>query len=125
MGASLARGVAAFPESIDGALICLGDMPHIRSDTIVRIASAFSRSRGQAICVPVHDGRRGHPVLFGRRFFDELCALTGDTGARSVMDAHGAAVVEVAVDDEGIFRDYDTPEDFRGTAITYARAAND
>lgn len=125
MGTSLAKGVAALPETIDGALICLGDMPHVRSDTINRIVAAFSPSGGAEICVPIHQGHRGHPVLFGRRFFQDLGTLTGDTGARTLLAAFDSQVVEVAVGDPEIFRDYDTPEDFRGSPITYSRAAND
>ena len=112
MGTSLARGVASLPDTIDGAMICLGDMPHVRADTIDRLIAAFSPARGRDICVPVHQGRRGHPVLFGRRFFGELSTLTGDAGARALLDAHGEKVMEVAVDDQGIFKDYDTPDDF-------------
>ncbi len=92
-------------------------MPHIRPDTIKRIVAAFSPSRDKNICVPVHQGRRGHPVLFGRRFFQALCALTGDEGGRGLMKAFGANIVEVTVDDEGIFEDFDTPEDFGAAAV--------
>ena len=81
MGTSLARGVASLPDTIDGAMICLGDMPHVRADTIDRLIAAFSPAGGADTCVPVHAGRRGHPVLFGHRFFKELSTLTGDAGA--------------------------------------------
>ncbi len=120
MGMSLARGVASLPDTIDGAMICLGDMPHVRADTIGRLIAAFSPAGGADICVPVHDGRRGHPVLFGRRFFKELSRLTGDAGARALMDSQGAQVIEVTVDDQGIFKDYDTPEDFPVTGSVHA-----
>ena len=110
------------PSDIDGALICLGDMPHVRPDTVRRIVAAFRPSEGADIRVPVHRGRRGHPVLFGRRLFGELRALTGDTGARALMETFQAHVVEVPVDDGGILKDYDTPEDFRGAAAAGPKA---
>jgi CTP:molybdopterin cytidylyltransferase MocA/NCAIR mutase (PurE)-related protein len=122
MGTSLARGITALPEGIDGALISLGDMPHVRPDTVRRIVAAFRPSEGADIRVPVHRGRRGHPVLFGRRLFGELRALTGDTGARALMETFQAHVVEVPVDDGGILKDYDTPEDFRGGAAAGPKA---
>lgn len=117
MGTSLASGVTSLAQNMDGVLICLGDMPHVRSDTIARIVAAFRHSGDSGICVPVHQGRRGHPVLFGRRFFRHLGELSGDTGARSLMEAFGAHVVEVSVHDDGVFKDYDTPEDFRPAAV--------
>jgi len=112
MGTSLARGVASLSDTTDGAMICLGDMPHIRADTIHRLIAAFSPARGAEICAPVHQGCRGHPVVFGRGWFQELGALTGDAGARALLDTFGENVLEVNVDDDGIFKDYDTPEDF-------------
>ena len=113
MGSSLANGIAAVSQGVDAALICLGDMPRVRPDTIKRIVAAFAPWEQKEICVPVKNSRRGHPVLFGRRFFPDLRALTGDVGARGLIDAFPARVAEVAVDDGGIFADYDTPEDFR------------
>jgi molybdenum cofactor cytidylyltransferase len=107
--------VAAVPETADGALICLGDMPLIGSDTIKRIVAEFDPSLGKEICAPVRHGRRGHPVLFGRGLFADLRALTGDVGGRSLFDVFPTRVVEVIVDDEGILTDFDTGEDLSRT----------
>jgi molybdenum cofactor cytidylyltransferase len=113
MGSSLAKGIAAVPEGVDAALVCLGDMPRVRRDTIKRIVNAFAPWNRIEICVPVRNGRRGHPVLFGRRFFPDLRALSGDIGGRGLIEMFSTRVAEVAVDDDGIFVDYDTPEDFQ------------
>lgn len=106
MGSSIAAGVAAAPNA-DGWMIWPGDMPLVRADTARRIALAFDHS---APTVPVHDGRRGHPVLFPSRFRGALGALTEDMGARAVLAAAGR-VVEVSVEDPGICFDIDSPED--------------
>lgn len=112
MGTSLARGVASLPESAAGAMVCLGDMPDFRAESVDRLLARFSPATGTEICVPVHRGRRGHPVLFARGWFGALGALTGDGGARTLLEAEDATVLEVVVDDPGILADYDTPEDF-------------
>jgi len=112
LNSSLATGLAAVPETADGALICLGDMPLVTADTIGRIVAEFAPSLGKEICAPIRHGRRGHPVLFGRSLFNALRALSGDVGGRKLFDAFPTRVVEVMVEDEGIVTDFDSSEDF-------------
>jgi molybdenum cofactor cytidylyltransferase len=108
MGHSLAAGVAA-ERGADAWVIALGDMPHVRSDTIRAVAQALEQ--GAELVVPVFAGQRGHPVGFGRRFRDHLLALSGDAGARSVLTTHASAVHQLEVDDPGVVQDVDTPAD--------------
>ncbi len=110
MAGSLRAGIAAVPGDCDGALVCLADMPRLTAPILDALIEAFHPEEGRAIVVPVHRGRRGHPVLFARAFFPEIMALEGDVGARSVLAAHPEAVVEVAVEDPAVLLDIDTPE---------------
>jgi molybdenum cofactor cytidylyltransferase len=73
--------------------------------------AALDPKGGHDIVVPVFDGKRGHPVLFAARYFTRLCALSGDTGARGILNAHPERVSAVPVDDPGTLLDVDTPED--------------
>jgi molybdenum cofactor cytidylyltransferase len=91
----------------------LGDMPRIRPGTVDRLL-ASARERPEGVHLPVHGGRRGHPVLWSPRLASALRGLGGDQGARSLLDAHSDAVVEVAVDDPGVLLDVDTLEALRG-----------
>ncbi|NQU61503.1 MAG: nucleotidyltransferase family protein [Rhodospirillales bacterium] len=113
MGTSIKCGIEALPGDIDGAVICLGDMPEIKPETIQRLVQAFDPNAGYGICVPVKDGRRGNPVLFGVEFFSSLRDLGGDHGGRKIIAAHPERVCEVAVDDEGVLVDYDAPKENR------------
>ena len=90
-----------------GWLIALGDMPWIEPATIAALSHAIAD--GARIAVPVCQGRRGNPVAFSAVHLPLLLALDGDQGARSIVQSH--AVQEVAVDDGGILRDIDTPDD--------------
>jgi molybdenum cofactor cytidylyltransferase len=114
MATSIAAGIKALPDGLDGALICLGDMPGIEAAEIDRLIDAFDPSGGAAICIPVAGGRRGNPVLFAARFFDELQALTGDSGAKPVIAAHADVVAEVAMAGSGTLIDLDTQEAIAG-----------
>ena len=108
MGSSIAQGVAALPDNAEGVLICLGDMPHIQAETFQKLINAFDPEKGKDICIPVLDGRRGNPVLFGRQHFDALKKIDGDRGAKTVTLSEAGSVIDVPVTDEGIFVDYDT-----------------
>jgi molybdenum cofactor cytidylyltransferase len=110
LASSVKAGIAAVPADADGAVICLGDMPQIDAGLIDRLIDDFAADRGHLIVVPVAEGRRGNPVLWSRRFFQELMTLDGDVGARHLIARHSEAVAEVAVEGEGAFLDIDTPQ---------------
>jgi molybdenum cofactor cytidylyltransferase len=108
MGSSLACGVRAADDA-DGWVIALADMPFVRIPTIVAVAQALRD--GAAIAAPEHAGARGHPVGFARHYFGELAALAGDVGARHILQRDRERIVLVPVNDAGIHRDIDTPQD--------------
>jgi molybdenum cofactor cytidylyltransferase len=110
MGMSLACGVAA-SRGAAGWVVYLADMPFIQATTVAAVADCLRR--GAPFAVPVHDGRRGHPVGFAARFRDKLLACSGDTGARGVLAANAASIEDVPVADNGIFHDIDRPSDLR------------
>jgi molybdenum cofactor cytidylyltransferase len=64
------------------------------------------------IVVPVHDGRRGHPVIFAAELFDEILALPSDQGLNTIVRRQPERVIEVFVENAGVLRDIDTPEQF-------------
>jgi molybdenum cofactor cytidylyltransferase len=110
LASSVKAGISAVATGADGAVICLGDMPLIDAHLIDRLIDAFAPDRGNLIVVPTADGRRGNPVLWSRRFFNELMTLEGDIGARHLIAKHGEAVAEVRVEGDGAFLDIDTPQ---------------
>jgi len=108
MGASLACAARA-AGAADGYLVALGDMPFVRPSTIGAVRDALAA--GAALAAPYFRARRGHPVGFAGDFRAELEALSGDEGARRLVDAHAARVVKVPVGDPGAIRDIDKPSD--------------
>lgn len=113
LSTSLAVGLAALSQDCDAAMICLGDMPAIRSHHLNQLIAAYNPIEGRAICVPVHQGKRGNPVIFDRRFFAEMQDVSGDTGARHLIGEYGETVVEVAFDDDSVLTDIDTKDSLR------------
>ncbi len=113
LSASLKAGIAAVPDDADGAVVLLGDMPGVTGAHVDRLIAAFNPVEGRSICVPTHRGKRGNPVLWGRDYFDEIAGLSGDVGAKHLIGEHADEVCEVALDDDAIFTDLDTPEALR------------
>ena len=115
LSASLRAGLAAVPTAAPGALIVLGDMPLVTSPTIDRLIETFDPDEGRTIVVPTHGGQMGNPVLWDRRFFPAMMALTGDSGARALLRQNAEAVAELPTD-ATVLRDFDTPESLRDLA---------
>jgi molybdenum cofactor cytidylyltransferase len=107
LASSLKAAIRALPETIDGALVLLGDMPRITAAHIDRLIAASAAGR---IIVPVHEGQRGNPVLWPARYFPDLLALEGDAGAKPLLTTHAADIHEVDLSTDAIFLDIDTPD---------------
>lgn len=107
MGASLAHGVRAAGDA-DAVMIALADMPWIRPETFRAVVAELRR--GEQLVVPRHQGKRGHPVGFGRVHHPALTVLGNDEGAREVI-ARATGIRWIDIDDPGALRDVDTPAD--------------
>jgi molybdenum cofactor cytidylyltransferase len=110
MASSLKAGIAALPADADAVMVILGDMPAVRPTDIAEMIAAFDPVAGRGIVVPVYQGKRGHPVLFGRAYWQAILAAEGDQGARQAIIDNSDAVCEVPVDHPGVLFDADTPE---------------
>jgi len=110
------RHLLAEAPACAGVLVALVDHPAVAPQTPARLAALAldpERPSEQLIFVPSCNGRRGHPVVFRRAVWHELLAAADADGARAVTRRDRRRVREVAIDDPGILRDVDTPEDYR------------
>jgi molybdenum cofactor cytidylyltransferase len=110
LSTSLKAGIAALPADVDGAIVCLGDMPQVDAALIDRLIAAFDPEKGALVVVPTIAGKRGNPVVWSRRFFPDLSRLDGDVGARHLIGNYPEAVAEVPVNGRAALIDVDTPD---------------
>ena len=109
---SLVAGLRAVDRpGVAAALVTLVDVPLVSADT-VRAVLARYRATGARIVRPVRGELHGHPVLIDRTLFPALRSADPSIGAKAIVRAHASAEGDVEVDDEGAFRDVDTPEDY-------------
>ncbi len=113
MSTSLRVGLHALDEDVDAAIVCLGDMPWLDASHLNALVDAFDPDDDRGIYVPVYDRKRGNPVLWHRRFFEDMRALRGDQGARKLLDRHPDEVCYVPSSSDAINIDFDTPEALR------------
>jgi molybdenum cofactor cytidylyltransferase len=108
MGHSLAAGASA-AIGWRYLFVALADMAWTRRDTLARLRALMEQSAPQAIIQPVYRQTPGHPVGFGGAHREALTRLTGDQGARQVLEGC-AHVRRIEVDDPGVLLDLDTPD---------------
>ncbi|MCF6322453.1 MAG: nucleotidyltransferase family protein [Rhizobiaceae bacterium] len=112
MASSIKAGIQrAAAGGCEAVIILLGDMPEITTSMINQLIWAGDKKGKDAIIVAACEGKRGNPVLWPRRYFDELQRLDGDQGARQIMGKFEGNIVEVELGKAARY-DLDTPEAF-------------
>jgi molybdenum cofactor cytidylyltransferase len=109
LSTSLSTAMAALDDSIDAAVVCLGDMPGISPKHINALIDAFEPDAGRQICIPTFNGKWGNPVLWDQRFFSAMQNVSGDVGARHLIGEHQDVLYEVPIEDNAVLTDLDTP----------------
>lgn len=112
MASSLKRGLATLDDDIAGALILLGDMPALTSAHLNRLIAAFKEDAGRVIVRACDGERRGNPVILPRSAFSEAMELSGDVGARALIESGSWPVIDVEIGPAARL-DVDTPEAVR------------
>ena len=115
MGHSIAEGIKEITKNCNfsSLAICPSDLPALKAKSLKLLLDHFFKSP-KLICRPVNleNSRAGHPVIFPKKYFDELKLIKGDTGARKIIQKNEKAINSYVTDDESYFHDLDTPEDF-------------
>ena len=111
MLSSVIRGMAALPGSAQAALILLADQPFITCGIIDAVIAAYEENK-KGIVLPVHEGRRGHPLLLGMRYREEIGRLNPEIGLKELLRNHPGDIFEVPVRDGAVLRDIDDRDDY-------------
>ncbi len=121
MSTSVQTGLAALPPTTEAAIFLQCDQPLVTADLLREMAARFKETDAP-IVHPTHAGQRSTPVLFARRLFPELAAITGDEGGRSLIARYAKDVAAVEVADPDVLVDVDTPADYERLALRLAHS---
>lgn len=117
MLSSVRVGLSAAGADWSAALLALGDQPLIAPE---RVRAVIAAGDSERIVLPTFEGRRGHPMLLPRCYWDEAMTQHDAVGLRGVLRAHGASVREVAADSSDVLSDMDTPADYEAALARLA-----
>lgn len=109
---SLIAGLNALADDT-AAMFILADQPGLSVTLLRRLIEAYQQSDAPVLQPRTLQGRSGHPVLFAPALFSELRTISGDVGGRPVLQAHKNEVRYLLTDDDAVWQDLDTPEDYR------------
>jgi CTP:molybdopterin cytidylyltransferase MocA len=112
MYSSVQAGVRSLPDDTAAFFLLPGDMPLVRSGTLIRLAAEWDRHPG-GILYPCDSGRRGHPPLIAAARIPEILGEAPPGGLRELLARHAGAARDVEVADPGVLADLDTPEAYR------------
>jgi molybdenum cofactor cytidylyltransferase len=79
---------------------------------IGELIDAFDKT-APAVVVPQFEGKRGHPVIFAARLYEELLQAPEEKGARAVVWAHANEISEVPTNEEGCVLNLNDPAAFQ------------
>jgi len=112
LASSIKAGLEALNRDSSAVVFVFVDQPFVKASAINSLVNAYKET-GARIVIPTHKGRRGKPVLFDKSLFEEIKRISGDVGAREVVQRHEEEVKEIEVEDSSILLDIDTPEQLK------------
>ena len=96
----------------EGIVLCPVDHPLVTARLVSVLIRQFYLNK-KSMVLPTYNGRRGHPVIFSSALYAELLEAPADKGARAVVWAHSAEVLEVPTDEEGVVLNINDPDMLR------------
>lgn len=63
-------------------------------------------------CVPVFEGKKGHPLMIPSSYIDEICSGKSSGGLKAITDKYWDRMIRVPVKEEGCLLDMDTPQGY-------------
>jgi len=112
MAGSIYTGMSLLPDTVDGNMIVLGDMPLLTTHTLNRLIEKFCANEGKQIIYPVYSGQQANPVIFPRKYFSEILSSTGDRGCKKILKQYPDDAIGISIDSEEVILDCDTKDDY-------------
>ena len=109
IASSIKTGLNHFSEKTEAFFICLGDMPLVNHN----IYNQLIKSKGnKKIIVPTYKEQQGNPVLFDKSMKDNIMNISGDAGAKKILELNKDKILNLEIDDRSITKGFDTQDNF-------------
>jgi CTP:molybdopterin cytidylyltransferase MocA len=112
MFSSVKCGLEAVPDTTDAVMVLLGDQPMIQAEEMDQLIESY-RDSEKEIAIASHGNKRGHPIIFGRKFISEITGYPGEASLRDLLQKHPSEILEIKTGNDRILRDIDTENDYQ------------
>ena len=112
MAGSVHTGMSLLPDTVDGNMIVLGDMPMLSKNTLDLLIDEFNVQQGNHIIYPIYKQRQANPVIFPKKYFQEILSTTGDRGCKKVLKQYPDDAVGVSIGFPEVVFDCDNEDDY-------------
>jgi len=109
MASSIKTGLNSLSEKTEAFFICLGDMPMVNHDIYNQLIKSKDNKE---IIVPTYKGQQGNPVLFDKSMKETVMNITGDVGAKKILELNKDKILNLEFNDQNISKGFNTPSDF-------------
>jgi len=109
MASSIKTGIDNLSDKTEAFFICLGDMPMVSHNIYNQLIKSKDNKE---IIVPTYKGQQGNPVLFSILMKDKIMNIEGDLGAKKILEANKDKILNLAINDEGVIKNYNSVNDF-------------
>ena len=109
MASSIKTGLDNLSEKTEAFFICLGDMPMVNHDIYNQLIKSKDNKE---IIVPTYKGQQGNPVLFDKSMKETVMNITGDVGAKKILELNKDKILNLEINDQNITKGFNTQGDF-------------
>ena len=109
MASSIKTGLDNLSEKTEAFFICLGDMPMVSHDIYDQLIKS---KNNREIIVPTYKGQQGNPVLFNKSMKEKIMGITGDVGAKKILELNKDKILNLEINNQNISKSFNTQSDF-------------
>jgi molybdenum cofactor cytidylyltransferase len=119
ISSSIKVGLNNISKKTEAFFICLGDMPDVNQsiyNKLIKTRYNYNKKLKleykKEIIIPTYEGKSGNPVLFSKFIRNQIMSISGDDGAKKIIELNKKKILYVPLKSSGISLDFDTQEDF-------------
>ena len=109
MASSIKVGLSHLSNNTKAFFICLGDMPMVNHDIYNQL---IKFKDNKEIIVPTYKGQQGNPVLFNKSMKEKIMGITGDVGAKKILELNKDKILNIETNDQSVVKDFNTKDNF-------------
>ena len=109
MASSIKTGLLHSSEKSEAFFICLGDMPLVNHNIYNQLIKSKDNKK---IIVPTYKGQQGNPVLFDKSMKEKIMNISGDAGAKKILELNKDKILNLEINDQSITKGFDTQDNF-------------